>query len=203
MRWKVNKEDLVNIVKNFVREKYNDAGGSHDWWHIKRVYNNAMLINESEKADEYILKIIVLMHDLYDYKYFDGNAEEKLKETLLDFKADKYFSESEIQNIIYSCINLGFSKNIKEKKELSHEGKIAQDADRLDAIGAIGIARTFTYGGEKGKEIYNPGCNMGENTMENSDTTINHFYNKLLKLKDLMNTNTAKKIAIERHKFLE
>ena len=166
-----------------------------------------MLINQKENADSFILTIIVLMHDLYDHKFYDGNIGEKLEETLKKLKVYDFFTQDDIKNIINSCVNLGFSSNIVEKKELSLEGKIAQDADRLDAIGAIGIARTFAYGGKKGNLIYDPNNNelvdKNEYYREGSKTSISHFYDKLLKIKDLMNTHTAKKIAIDRHKFLE
>ena len=115
--------------------------------------------------------------------------------------------KDDIQNITYSCANLGFSSNIVKEKELSLEGKIAQDADRLDAIGAIGIARVFAYGGKKGRLIYAPNNNEPVDEKEynekGSKTSISHFYDKLLKIKNLMNTDTAKEIAAERHKFIE
>ena len=203
----MNKEEIISVVKEYVKNKcYNDSTG-HDWWHIQRVYNNAMLINRKENADEFIITIIVLMHDLYDHKFYNGNIEEKLEETLKELDIYNYISKNDIKNIIYSCANLGFSANIDGKKELSIEGKIAQDADRLDAIGAIGIARTFAYGGKKGTSIYDPYnnelVNEEEYKQKGSKTSISHFYDKLLKIKDLMNTDTAKIIAQERHKYLE
>lgn len=203
----MNKEEIISIVKKYVKDKcYNDSTG-HDWWHIQRVYNNAMLINKKEKADEFVITIIVLMHDLYDHKFYDGNIEEKLEETLKELNVYNYIYKDDIENIIYSCANLGFSSNIAKRKELSIEGKIAQDADRLDALGAIGIARTFAYGGKKGKLMYNPDDNDLVNEVEykqkGSKTSISHFYDKLLRIKDLMNTDSAKTIAKERHKYLE
>ena len=203
----MNKEEIISIVKKYVKDKcYNDSTG-HDWWHIQRVYNNAMLINKKEKADEFVITIIVLMHDLYDHKFYDGNIEEKLEETLKELNVYNYISKDDIENIIYSCANLGFSSNIAKRKEFSIEGKIVQDADRLDALGAIGIARTFAYGGKKGKLMYNPDdndlVNEEEYKQRGSKTSISHFYDKLLRIKDLMNTDSAKTIAEERHKYLE
>ena len=203
----MNKEEIISVVKEYVKNKcYNDSTG-HDWWHIQRVYNNAMLINKKEKADEFIITIIVFMHDLYDHKFYNGNIKGKLEETLRKLNIYNYISRNDIKNIVNSCANLGFSANIAEKKELSIEGKIAQDADRLDAIGAIGIARTFAYGGKKGNSIYDPYSNELVNEEEykqkGSKTSISHFYDKLLKIKDLMNTDTAKIIAQKRHKYLE
>ena len=147
------------------------------------------------------------MHDLYDHKFYDGNIEEKLEELLKQLQVYEYISEEYRNNIINSCANLGFSSNFSVKKELSQEGKIAQDADRLDALGAIGIARTFAYGGKKGKLIYNPNNNglveEKEYVQKGSRTSISHFYDKLLKIKDSINTDTAKEISIKRHKFME
>ena len=207
MEFKMDKEEIISVVKDYVENKcYNDSTG-HDWYHIQRVYKNAMLINKKEKANEFIITIIALMHDLYDHKFYNGNIEEKLEETLKELEIYEYISKNDIENIIYSCTNLGFSANMDEQKELSIEGNIVQDADRLDAIGAIGIARTFAYGGKSGKAIYNPNNNELVNEEEykkkGSKTSISHFYDKLLKIKDLMNTDTAKIIAQERHQYLE
>lgn len=203
----MNKEQILNKIKKYVQEECKENSGGHDWWHIQRVYNNAMLINKKEQANEFVLTAIVLLHDLYDHKIYKGNIEDKLVETLKQLKVYEYISKDDIQNIVYSCMNMGFSSNISEKKELSKEGKIAQDADRLDGLGAIGIARTFAYGGEKGKLMYNPDYNSfvdeEEYKQSGSKTSISHFYDKLLKIKDLMNTDTAKEIATERHKVLE
>ncbi|MCI8654828.1 MAG: HD domain-containing protein [Clostridia bacterium] len=203
----MDKEEIINKTKNYVQNicKKNRVG--HDWWHIERVYKNAMLINQKEKADEFIITMIVLMHDLYDHKFYNGNVEEALEETLKKLGVYNNIPEEDIKNIINSCENLGFSSNMVTKKELSIEGKIAQDADRLDGIGAIGIARTFTYGGEKGRVIYNPNnnelVNEKEYFLKGSNTSISHFYDKLLKLKDRMNTHTSKEIAMRRHKYME
>ena len=203
----MEKEEIISKIKKYVQEVCKNDSTGHDWWHIERVYKNAMLINKKEQANEFIITIIVLMHDLYDHKFYNGNIAEKLEETLKQLQIYEYISRDDIQNIIYSCANLGFSSNIAEKKELSHEGRIAQDADRLDAIGAIGIARTFAYGGKKGNLIYDPNSNelvdKKEYNEKGSKTSISHFYDKLLKIKNFMNTETAKEIAIERHNFLE
>ena len=203
----MDKEEILNKIKRYVKEVCKNDSSGHDWWHIQRVYNNAMLINQKEGANEFVLTAIVLMHDLYDHKFYDGNIEEKLEELLKQLQVYEYISEEYRKNIINSCANLGFSSNFSVKKELSQEGKIAQDADRLDALGAIGIARTFAYGGKKGKLIYNPNNNglveKNEDVQKGSRTSISHFYDKLLKIKDSINTDTAKEISIKRHKFME
>ncbi len=203
----MQKEEIITIIEEYVKNIcQNDATG-HDWWHIQRVYHNAMCINKQENADAFILTLIVLLHDVYDHKFYNGNMEEKLEETLKELNIYAYIPQKDIENILYSCANLGFSANMTEKKELSLEGKIAQDADRLDSIGAIGIARTFAYGGKKGRQLYEPNnhemvCEK-EYKEKGSRTSISHFYDKLLKVKDLMNTDTAKIIAQERHQYLE
>lgn len=198
----------VEKLKKYVKEITLLEESGHDWWHIQRVYNNAILINKEEKANGYLVEIISLLHDLYDSKFFTGDIKPKIKDTLMKNGIYDSLSKEDIENIIYSCENLSFSKNIQEKKKLSKEGLIVQDADRLDAIGAIGIARTFAYGGKVKRSIYNPEIEIIEINTEidyknqNRDS-INHFYEKLLKLKDLMNTEAAKKIATNRHKFME
>ena len=195
-------ESTISYIKNLT---YNESTG-HDWWHIKRVYSTALSINEIEQADSFIIAMIALLHDLYDHKFFDGNTEESLKQTLKDLKVYESIPENSIKNIIYNTANLGFSANFNEKKQLSKEGKIVQDADRLDAIGAIGIARTFAYGEKKNIPIFNEKLEtVDEKTYKEkgSNTSINHFYDKLLKIEELMNTNTGKIIAKQRTKVLK
>ena len=203
----MSNDEIINVIKKYVKSICENDSTGHDWWHIQRVYNNAMQINKKENANEFLITIIVLMHDLYDHKFYNGDVKEALEDTLQKLDVYNYISKEDTENIIHSCINLGFSSNITDVKELSIEGKIAQDADRLDGIGAIGIARTFAYGGKKGKLIYNPDDNElvdgKDYKIDGSKTSISHFYDKLLKLKDMMNTNTAKEIAIERHEYLE
>ena len=203
----MKQDEILKIVEEYVKQKcINDSSG-HDWWHIKRVEKNAMLINKDEKANEFVIKMIVYMHDLYDHKFYSGDSSIELKKTLRKLKIYESILEDDINNIIYSCVNLGFSSNFDNKKELSKEGQIAQDADRLDAMGAIRIARTFAYGGKKGNLIYDPNINNNitqkEYETNSSNTSIDHFYDKLLKIKDLMNTVTAKNIANKRHEYIE
>ena len=202
----MNKEEVLNIIKEYVKNKCIKEYSGHDYYHIKRVYNTSMLINKQEKADEFIIGIIALMHDIYDHKFFKGNVENQIVETLKELKVNEYFTKEELNNIAYSCSNLSFSSNIKEKKLLSKEGQIVQDADRLDAIGAIGIARVFAYGGKKNKLIYDEKVyneNMDEYKENGSKTGISHFYDKLLKVKDSMNTKKGKELAEERTEYMK
>lgn len=199
---------MLDILQLYIKEEMSKCDSGHDWWHVKRVYNNAILINEEENGNQFIVKAIALLHDIYDHKFNKGNIKSNLTNLLMKLDLYRFMKYEDIQNILNSCQHLGFSNNLNGLKELSKEGKIVQDADRLDAIGAIGIARVFTYGGKNGKEIYNPDEENNIITNEEyykrgSNTSISHFYDKLLKLKDLMNTKTAKKIAEHRQKYME
>ena len=200
--------NIINKIQRFVKEQTIAEESGHDWWHINRVYNNALLINRGEKADELIISTIALFHDLYDYKVFNGNQRDKLIETFKKLSIYDKFSNESLENILFSCENMSYSKNIENKIQLSKEGKIVQDADRLDAIGAIGIARTFAYGGKAKRPIYNPELKRKEieteqEYKEQKGDSIGHFYDKLLKLKNLFNTETAKKVALTRHIYME
>jgi uncharacterized protein len=182
-------------------------GSGHDWWHIYRVRNTARLIAKGESADLLVVELGALLHDIADYKLHGGDdtvGPRVATEWLKSIGAD----EETCLHIAEIIKDLSF-KGAKVKVEMKTiEGMIVQDANRLDAIGAIGIGRTFTYGGYKGREMYNPEIKPTEHTSfeqykNNTSPTINHFYEKLLLLKDLMNTKTAKKIAKDRHEFME
>ncbi len=201
-------KEQIEKLKKYVKEKTISEESGHDWWHIQRVYKNALNINEKEQANEYLIEIIALLHDLYDTKFYTGNISNQIKYTLKELDMYKSLSKEDIENIAYSCENLSYSKNINNKKSLSKEGMIVQDADRLDSIGAIGIARVFAYGGKVKRNIYNPEQERIEIKTEKEykelkRDSINHFYEKLLKLKDLMNTKAAKEIALKRHQYME
>lgn len=204
----MDESRMLEILQLYIKEKMSKNDSSHDWWHIERVYNNAIVINEEEKGNPFVVKAIALLHDIYDHKFCNGNIKANLTNLLMNLDLYRFMNYEDIQNILNSCQNLGFSSNFDGLKELSKEGKIVQDADRLDAIGAIGIARVFTYGGKNGKEIYNPDEENNIITNEEyykkgSNTSISHFYDKLLRLKELMNTQTAKKLAENRQKYME
>ena len=194
---------LINNTILFVKNKLTNAEGGHDWFHIERVYKNALLIAEEEDCDITIVKLGALLHDIADSKFHDG--DEKIgPKTARIFLESQNVSENIISHVISIIENISFKGGNFEKKFNSKELEIVQDADRLDAIGAIGIARTFNYGGFKNRPLYNPNIqpnlNMSKEEYKNSESpTLNHFYEKLLLLKDKMNTETGKKIAQKRH----
>ncbi|MCF8381112.1 MAG: HD domain-containing protein [Bacteroidales bacterium] len=198
-----------NIIPNtitFVQQILKNAEGGHDWWHIYRVWNTTKLILKTEKADALVCELGALLHDIADHKFHD-EGEEKGVNLALQFLKEQGLEDEKINAILDIIRNVSFSKNIHAKKSHSIELQVVQDADRIDAIGAIGIARTFNYGGFKNRKIYDPEIKPKEfksaNEYVKSDApTINHFYEKLLLLKDLMNTESGKKIANQRHQYM-
>ncbi|MDX5586004.1 MAG: HD domain-containing protein [Aureibaculum sp.] len=203
----MKKQLIINRTIDFVKQTLKDAEGGHDWFHIQRVFNNAKLIVKTESADEFIVSLSALLHDIADSKFHDGD------ETIGPKKATEFLMSQNIDSIVIEHVvqiikNISFKGGNIDRTFSSKELDIVQDADRLDAIGAIGIARCFNYGGFKNREIFNPKTqpklNMTKEEYKNSNTpSINHFYEKLLLLKDRMNTATGKRVAIERHKFME
>lgn len=198
----MDKDVILKETKSFVKNKLYKEGSGHDWFHIKRVYNLATYICEKEGGDKFIIKMASLLHDIDDWKFSNNNkiTESFLKSICVD--------EESIYKIMNIITTMSYKGGVVNSYQNNLEGKIVQDADRLDAMGAIGIARAFTYGGSKNILMYNPHIkpknfqNLDE--VKNLDNhTINHFYEKLLKLKDLINTDTAKQIAEERHRFME
>jgi uncharacterized protein len=200
-------QDIIDKTILFVQDTLKNAEGGHDWWHIHRVWTNAKLIAETEKADQLVIELAALLHDIADSKFHNGDEEigpatagRFLQSIGIDADTSLH-----VQNIIrYMSFKASFDKPAFHSMELA----IVQDADRLDAIGAIGIARAFSYGGHKGREIYNPeiapDLNMSKEAYKNTTApTINHFYEKLLLLRDKMNTETGKRLAVQRHAFME
>ena len=198
---------IINNTILFVKNQLTHAEGGHDWFHIERVYKNALLIaEEEEECDLTVVKLAALLHDIADSK-FHGGDESVGPKTARTFLESQNVSEAIISHVIAIIENISFKGGNFEKKFNSKELEIVQDADRLDAIGAIGIARTFNYGGFKNRPLYNPNIqpnlNMSKEEYKNSESpTLNHFYEKLLLLKDKMNTETGKKIAHKRHDFM-
>jgi len=198
---------LIDKTIAFVKEKLDNAEGGHDWFHIERVYKNSILIAQEEECDLIVVKLGALLHDIADSKFHDGDETIGPKTARAFLESENVFEET-INHVINIIENISFKGGNFENKFSSKELEIVQDADRLDAIGAIGIARTFNYGGFKNRALYNPSIapnlNMSKEEYKNSNSpTLNHFYEKLLLLKDKMNTATGKKIALERHKYME
>jgi uncharacterized protein len=203
----MNNPNLINATIKFVKAELENAEGGHDWFHIERVYKNALLIANGEKCNILVVKLGALLHDIADSKFHNGDESVGPKKARL-FLESENISENTIIHVINIIDNISFKGGNVIRNFHSLELDIVQDADRLDAIGAIGIARTFNYGGYKNRAIYNPeiapNLQMSKEQYKNSTApTINHFYEKLLLLEDKMNTETAKKIAQERHKFME
>ncbi|NQR00826.1 HD domain-containing protein [Streptococcus suis] len=200
------RHKLYKTSQNMLKKKMTGEGSGHDWWHIVRVRNMAERIAEAEGGNLFICQIAALVHDLADDKLVDD--EKQALEDIRQLLAHQGCSESDIEAIMDIIQNMSFKGGKAHQRPLSLEGKIVQDADRLDAIGAIGIARTMAYSGNKNRVIHNPNLKVREDmTVEEYRSTngsaITHFYEKLLKLKDLMNTETGKKLARGRHDFLE
>ncbi|WP_027138192.1 HD domain-containing protein [Gaetbulibacter saemankumensis] len=202
----MNQETQLKQTKLFVKEQLADAEGGHDWFHILRVYNNALLIAKTEPVNLFVVQLGALLHDIADSKFHDGNesvGSQKAREFLFKLNVDS----SIIEHVVKIIENISFKGGNEAQKFKSPELDVIQDADRLDAIGAIGIARCFNYGGFKNRAIFDPNIKPNlkmtkEEYKTSTAPSINHFYEKLLLLKDRMNTKTGYKIAAERHQFM-
>lgn len=203
----MNHSQLIAATIAFVRTILQNAEGGHDWWHIQRVHTNAKHIAQTEECDLLTVELAALLHDIADSKFHNGD-EEIGPATAAKFLKSINVDEQVIGHVQQIIRHISFKSGFSKQAFRSIELDIVQDADRLDAIGAIGIARAFSYGGFKGREIYNPeiapNLNMSKDEYKNSAApSINHFYEKLLLLKDKMNTPTGKKLAAARHAFME
>jgi len=199
--------DIIEKTTTFVQDTLKNAEGGHDWWHIHRVWTNAKLMAQTEQCDTLVVELAALLHDIADSKFHNGD-EEIGPATAGRFLASINIPADTIVHVQQIIRHMSFKAGFDKASFHSHELAIVQDADRLDAIGAIGIARAFTYGGFKNREIYNPqikpNLNMSKEEYKNSSApTINHFYEKLLLLKDKMNTPTGSQLAQQRHSFME
>jgi uncharacterized protein len=203
----MDKKLIIKKTADFVKRKLNGEGSGHDWWHVYRVWKLAKEINKDEKADKFIVELGALLHDVADYKLNDGN------EAIGGEISRKWLEEQGVDNetiakVVEIVDGINF-RGARVKHEIpSIEGKIVFDADKLDAIGAIGIARTFAFGGFMQRPIYEPDIKpyfhkTFEEYKNGKSHTINHFYEKLLLLRKIMNTKKAKQIASKRHKFME
>ncbi len=202
-----NAEDIIQNTIRFVKNQLRGAEAGHDWFHVERVYKMAMRINKSEKADEKVVALGALLHDVADSKFHNGDESVGPKMARAFLEQEAVGAET-IEHVVKIIENISFKGGNFTPKFHSKALDIIRDADRLDAIGAIGIARTFNYGGFKNRELYNPevspNLNMDKETYKNTvSPTVNHFYEKLLLLKGRMHTETAREIAEGRHRFME
>lgn len=203
----MNEHLLIEKTAAFVKDSLKNAESGHDWWHIERVWKNAKLILKEEEANHLIVELAVLLHDIADAKFHNGD-EEIGPARAVSFLKSMTVPQEIMFHVEQIIRHMSFKSSFDPQEYSSREMDIVQDADRLDAIGAIGIARAFTYGGYKNRELYNPEIapklNQTKEEYKNSRApTLNHFYEKLLLLKDKMNTATGKKIAVQRHRVME
>ena len=203
----MDKRAIIEKITKVVRQKLDGEGSGHDWWHVYRVWKMAVRIGKEEGADIFVVELAALLHDIADWKFYGGD------DTVGPRVARQILSEHDVpEDVVARVCEIISAMSFKgagvRDNVLTLEGKVVQDADRLDAIGAIGIARTFAYGGHKGREIYNPEQKpvvhkTKEEYIKGSGHTVNHFYEKLLLLKDRMNTQAARQLAEDRHRFME
>lgn len=204
----MNEKQLIEATKHFAKQTLEHAEGGHDWFHTLRVYKNALLISKSESVDTLIVSLSALLHDVADSKFHQG--DESIGPRLAGkFLESHSVDERTVDHVVKIIENMSFKNSLgPENIFTSKEMEVVQDADRLDAIGAIGIARAFNYGGFKNRKLYDPWIepqlNLTKEEYKHSEApTINHFYEKLLLLKDSMNTETGRQIAQKRHAFME
>ncbi|WP_394747806.1 HD domain-containing protein [Spongiimicrobium salis] len=208
----MNQDPIISKTIAFVKKTLEGAEGGHDWFHIQRVYNNSLHIAQYEKVDTLTVQLAALLHDIADAKFHDGDETVGPKKAK-DFLNTMALGQVCIDHVVQIIENISFKSSLASPQDTrskfsSLELKVVQDADRLDAIGAIGIARAFNYGGFKNRALYDPeiapDLHMTKEAYKKSTApTINHFYEKLLLLKDKMNTETGKQLAAERHRFME
>jgi len=202
----MTEQEQINKTILFVKETLAHAEGGHDWFHTLRVYNNSLLIAKVEKVNVVVVSLGALLHDIADSKFHNGDetiGPKIAREFLFKINVDSVI----IEHVVNIIENISFKGGNEIQKFSSPELNVVQDADRLDALGAIGIARCFNYGGFKNRPLYNPdikpNLKMSKAEYKSSNApTINHFYEKLLLLKDKMNTKTGRCIALERHYYM-
>ncbi len=203
----MNNPDIISQTADFIKAKLSGEGSGHDWFHIERVWKSALHIGERENVNMFVVELAALLHDIADWKFSGGDESAGPREArrwLEQLNVD----EKTIAHVCEIIKDLSFKGAGVRTAMKTREGMVVQDADRLDAMGAIGIARAFAYGGMKQREIHNPASaptlhQSFEEYKNSRGTTVNHFYEKLLHLKDLMNTDTAKQIAAKRHAYME
>ena len=200
-----DQQDIIQKTADYVKQASQYDSSGHDWWQIYRVWKNALAICEVEKADSFVVQLAALLHDLDDWKFNEGGdvTPQRARAWMESCSLDR----QTIEQVCEIILQISFKGAAVENKMKCLAGKIVQDADRLDAIGAIGIARAFTYGGYKNRPMYDPDSpprkhKSFEEYKNSNSATINHFYEKLLVLKDMMNTSTAQRIAEQRHEIM-
>jgi uncharacterized protein len=201
------ENQIIQQTVAFVKDELSDAEGGHDWWHIYRVWKTALRLAEEEKANLFVVSLGALLHDIADAKFYGGDEEigpQKAEAFLQSIDVEK----AVIDQVLVIIRHVSFKNRDELPEVLSIELQIVQDADRLDAIGAMGIARAFSFGGFKGRPMYDPAIKPNPNQSKAAykaakSPTINHFYEKLLLLKDMMNTSAGKQMAAQRHRFME
>ena len=203
----MNEKAILIKAEKFAKKLLSHESTGHDWWHIERVLNNARLINKTEKADWFVVQLAVILHDVGDWKVI-GKDEDDYSIARNFLKKEK-LPEETVERIMFIIENMSFSRSLGAMHaQASPEFKVVQDADRLDALGAIGIARTFAFGGSKGRPLYDPtmkarDLDTTKKVRSAKSSSLHHFEEKLFKLKDVMNTKAAKAIATERHLFMK
>jgi uncharacterized protein len=199
----MSRSEILELTQKHIQDLMQGESTGHDWWHIERVRTLALKLAKAYSVNLFVIEMSALLHDIADHKFHNGNTEIGPQRAASFLRSVKV-NQTEADQIINIIKEVSFSKGLTPH---SLEGKIVQDADRLDAIGAIGIARAFAYGGYKKREIFNPEIppldgNLLDRNKKNTHPTINHFYEKLLLLKDMMNTQEAKEMAQKRHNFM-
>lgn len=203
----MSHSEVISATEQFVKDKLDGEGTGHDWWHIHRVRNTALQIAKEEQADAFVVELAALLHDIADHKFHGGDVEIG-PATARDWLNSLNVSNQVVEHVSEIIRDISFKGAKVNTPMKTIEGKVVQDADRLDALGAIGIARAFAYGGHKGRELHNPKIkpvphDSFEAYKNDKGPTINHFYEKLFLLKDRMNTETGHKLADERHQFMK
>ena len=202
------KKLIIKKTADYIKSRLYGESSGHDWWHVYRVWKTAIKIGKQECADLFVVELAALLHDIADYKLNNGNkliGPKMAREWLAKLKVDKKI----INHVCEIVKDIDFKGARINTSMRTKEGKVVQDADRLDAMGAIGIARTFAFGGNKDRLIYDPNIkpeslkHFEQFKIDSRGPTINHFYEKLLHIKKLIYTDTAKVIAEERHRFME
>ena len=201
------RDDVLSETRTYVQSLLQGESSGHDWWHIVRVTRSALAIGNEEHADLFVVELAALLHDIADWKFNDGD-DDVGPQAARRWLEKQGVEEDTVGHVSEIIKKLSFRGAAVQSPMDTVEGMVVQDADRLDAIGAVGIARTFAYGGHKGREMYDPSVrpelhDSFESYKKNGSPTVNHFYEKLLLLKDRMNTRAARKIAEDRHAYME